>query len=110
MRARAAATGAAQPAQSAASNQTWGSNCPADGHDRHAVAEPGQQVGELSLQTQAVGHDEVGGRQAVGIPRRGPVGVRVDARGHEALHLGPVAGDFPDQIRDDRRGAEDAGA
>ena len=77
------------------------------GQHRPPSAEPFQQRGQSAFEPKPRRHDQIGSRHAPGVGGRRPIRVRIDARGHQAVHLGPVAGDLPHQVREDGRGRED---
>ena len=72
------------------------------GRHRHPPCQSGEQLGQLPLEMQARGDDELCPGEPISIARRGPVGMRVDAGRHQAVDRHTVAADLSHEIRHDR--------
>ena len=77
------------------------------GRHRHPPRQSGEQLGQLPLEVEARGDDELRPGKPIGIAGRGPVGMRIDAGSHQAVNRHPVAADLSHEIRHDRRRRHD---
>jgi hypothetical protein len=77
------------------------------GNHWHAPRESLEKIGELPLEMEAGGDDEIGAGEPVGIARGGLVAVGIDPRRHQAVDADPIAGDLADEISHHRRRSHD---